>query len=84
MVNSGVNLNVNRSNLRLFIKLGYVYVIVVKKTIKSSNLKVLIVMINAEIVFYRQFIFSIKYFWALDNMTPEEYLKKYLKKARNL
>jgi hypothetical protein len=30
--------------------------------------------------YYRLFIFSIKYFWALDNMTPEEYVKKHLKK----
>jgi hypothetical protein len=30
--------------------------------------------------YYRLFIFSIKYFWALDNMTPEEYAKKHLKK----
>jgi hypothetical protein len=31
-------------------------------------------------IYYRLFIFSIKYFWALDNMTPEEYVKKHLKK----
>jgi len=31
-------------------------------------------------IFYRLFIFSIKYFWVLDNMTPEEYAKKHLKK----
>ncbi len=31
-------------------------------------------------IFYRLFIFSIKYYWALDNMTPEKYVKKHLKK----
>jgi hypothetical protein len=35
---------------------------------------------NAVTIYYRLFIFSIKYFKALDNMTPEEYVKKYLKK----
>ena len=35
---------------------------------------------DAVAVYYRLFIFSIKYFWALDNITPEEYVKKYLKK----
>jgi hypothetical protein len=35
---------------------------------------------NTVMIYYRLFIFSIKYFWALDNMTPEEYVKKHLKK----
>jgi hypothetical protein len=31
-------------------------------------------------IFYRLYIFSIKYFWALENMNSEEYEKKHLKK----
>ncbi len=31
-------------------------------------------------IFYRKCRLSIKYFWALDNMKPEEYAKKHLKK----
>jgi len=31
-------------------------------------------------LFYRKCRLSIKYFWALDNITPEEYVKKHLKK----
>jgi hypothetical protein len=30
-------------------------------------------------MFYRLFTFSIKYFWASDNITPEEYVKKHLR-----
>jgi hypothetical protein len=34
---------------------------------------------DAVTIYYRLFIFSIKYFWALDNIMPKEYVKKHLK-----
>jgi len=35
---------------------------------------------SSWIVFCRKCRLSIKYYWALDNMTPTEYVKKHLKK----